>query len=196
MGTEVPRTPPRSASLKTSADTPVVVKQTSISTGNGFSLDTSRGAVMGDIGSTIPEVEWEFFQTNILPPLRHNIQVDEVHNQLAGDGSVVNNRWFEFPTDPSRCPDEENNVFAHLWIVIDSIQNAAERVYAPLAHQPRTLRYSSQPLLEVIPTYVKKKSKPDGHWVLWDAEGGLRWTQIAVPSEYKKAKGKTDLHDV
>ena len=83
---------------------------------------------MKGLGSAILEVDYDFFQRNILPPLHPSIDIGKVLTRLKVDGILVNGRWQQFPQDPWKyaagdVKDEraENKVFANLETLSRSI---------------------------------------------------------------------------
>ncbi|KAI0689291.1 hypothetical protein BC835DRAFT_1308428 [Cytidiella melzeri] len=107
-----------------SVNTPVARKLAPQYTRLDWTVHKSRTAVKDDLGPYIPELPYEFFKDNILPPLHRKANVKGTITRLKKAGVITNagdsSRWTAFPEDPHKQSDE-NKVFAKLATVVNAI---------------------------------------------------------------------------
>ncbi|KAI0085339.1 hypothetical protein BDY19DRAFT_996874 [Irpex rosettiformis] len=84
-----------------------------------YSVDSSRTAVVNDLPSEVPEVDFTFFQDYIFPPLNDKIQIQNVIRKLETQKVIVNGRWAAFPLHPweykSTTIDQSSGVLMPFW---------------------------------------------------------------------------------
>ncbi|KAI0093413.1 hypothetical protein BDY19DRAFT_1045616, partial [Irpex rosettiformis] len=202
MGTDTPLefpSTPKKAHTDNSNNAPHV-------SGANYSVEVSRDAVAGNLGSAIPEVDYEFFELHILPPLHSSIDINTVISGLEDDGIIVNGRWAAFPRDPWTYAaessefqhDKENEVFAPLTTIILEITSSKRTG----VHARRALDYESSPKSAPVCCFDKEYARPDGYFVFntpnqpaMRSNGRPYWRDLASPAEFKLRDMKEDLQD-
>jgi hypothetical protein len=162
--------------------------------GRQHKVDASRTAVAHDLGPFVYEVQYRFFQDNILPILPRRLKVLDVVKRLKTANVITNQgRWIHFPRDPHeyamKKDDEdklnENMVFANLVPLIKAIVEHA--------HCDRTasVTYESRPNSVPVCCFEDKLSRPDGYFLFnrravpKREDGRHYWRDIATPAEFK-----------
>ncbi|KAI0689963.1 hypothetical protein BC835DRAFT_217918 [Cytidiella melzeri] len=216
MGTNtvLPSTPTKAHSgsnphLGLSGHTPVVLKRGSRHYGWG-NVDQSRTDVTRDLGPSIHELPYQFFQDYILPPLHKDVDVPAVIRRLKNSGGITKaGRWKGFNQDPhkfsaksssrsDKTPQAENHVFAKLAPVIENIvQQSGCSEAEPI------VVYETLPNSNPICCFDDKRGKPDG-WLIFnrhvrfleDRRDRRRyWRDVATPAEFKLRDTRDDLQD-
>ncbi|KAI0691277.1 hypothetical protein BC835DRAFT_1547500 [Cytidiella melzeri] len=183
-----------------SGNTPVTRKLAPQYTGSDWTVHKSRTAVKDDLGPYIPELPYEFFKDNILPPLHRKANVKGTITRLKKAGVITNagnsSRWTAFPEDPHKQSDE-NKVFAKLASVVNAIFDNSG---CP-KKQERIVAYESLPDSIPLCCVDEKLGRPDGYLLfknrfLADREDGRRyWRDIATPAEFKLQDTRDTLQD-
>jgi hypothetical protein len=185
-------------------DTPPIFKNAPMFAGEKDNLSHARTAVLEDLGSSISQVPYEFFEANVLPPLHTSIRVGRVVDKLKKTGIIVRGRWKYFPQDPylyakssSDVHGTENEVFGRLVPLISDIIKSTE------SRRGRTqlVEYLSLPNNIPISSFNEKSGKPDGYFIFIDgrsssSQGRHYWRDIATPAEFKLQDTRNDLQNV
>ncbi|EED78588.1 predicted protein [Postia placenta Mad-698-R] len=185
--------PPGSTHLLTGGKTPVRTKATQSASYMEGNLAAARRAVMKELGTTIPQVSTEFFQTHLLPPLPAGVGIDQVVRELRKGDYIKGNRWAAFSKDPKNVRGKENVCFKSL----ERVAAAIEEVTFKVTGEEPLLKFVRNP--DGAPEYNSRtsKSRPDGCFIRKSGpKGKFRWMDIALSAEYKKvenAKTKDDL---
>ena len=156
---------------------------------------------MKGLGSAILEVDYEFFQRNILPPLHPSIDIGKILTRLKVDGILVNGRWQQFPQDPweyaaGDVKDErsaEDKVFANLETLARSIIERSG------ANAQKILTYKCLSDYAPVCSFETKTRKPDAFFVFDEdqrAPDNLHWCSIATPAEFKLQDRCEDVQSV
>ncbi|EED84040.1 predicted protein [Postia placenta Mad-698-R] len=168
-------------------ETPVRTKAVQSASYMEGNLDAARGAVMQDLGTTIPEVSTRFFQTHLLPPLPADINVKQVVNKLRkGKGKgIKGNRCAKFPKDPKNSTECEDGCFKSL----EDVATAIEAVTSAMTGKKQLLKFVQNPGDAPESSMRTSKSRPDGCFMLKSQhKRSLRWMDIALSAEYKKVE--------
>ncbi|KAI0700876.1 hypothetical protein BC835DRAFT_1411725 [Cytidiella melzeri] len=189
-----------------SGHTPVAFKHGSRHYGWGH-VEKSRTDVADDLGPSVHELPYQFFQDHILPPLHQNVDVQAVIRRLKKSGHITKaGRWKGFGDDPytasakssSDSPKLENDVFAKLVSVVKHIVDKSG-----CGDVKPIVVYESLPHSNPICCFDKKKGRPDG-WLIFnkhmrflkDRKDGRRyWRDVATPAEFKLRDTRDDLQD-
>lgn len=168
-----------------------------------YHIDASRTGLVSDIGSTVPQVPFEFFKANILPKLHHGIDTAKVVAALKEAGGIKDSRWAAFPKDPRDYKDnkkvEENEaaVFTAMGDVVAAIIR-----HSGVHDKVTTVEYASTPYCTPICDYVKKNSKPDAFMLFRtrlppdDGEQRVYWRDLCCIAEFKLGDTAKDMRDV
>ncbi|KAI0093394.1 hypothetical protein BDY19DRAFT_990038 [Irpex rosettiformis] len=183
---------------------PVALKAAPQLSGADFSVEVSRDDVTDNFGNAIPEVDYEFFKLNILPPLHPFIDIDTIISDLEDDEFIVNGRWAAFPRDPWTYAidssglqrKKENEVFAPLTTIIREITSSRRATVSAR----RALDYESSSDSVPVCCFDKKDAMPDGYFVFntpnqpaMRLDGRPYWRDLATPAEFKLRDRKEDL---
>ena len=182
-------------------ETPHTRKSTPQVSGDEFAMNATRDGVAADLGEAIPEVEYEFFERHLLPPLPSSIDINNVLARLETDQIIVDGRWQRFPIDPWKNAvgdannerSTENKVFAALVPLVDEI------VQRSRTNAAKTLTFKCLPDYTPPCCFEKKKGRPDGFFVFDEAEHSPDepyWCDIVTPAEFKLRDRRPDLQDV
>lgn len=151
---------------------------------------------MTDIGATIPEVPFKFFQENILPQLTADINVAKIVKSLEERGDIQGKRWKAFPNDPCDCKNEPLT-FNGLGDVLKAIIESAG-----LDESALVVEYLSKPSMTPLCDYVRKDHRPDAFMLVrqasnpWPTDAHPYWRDICCPAEFKLKNRAGDLTDV
>lgn len=188
-------------------------------------LESSRTALLRDLGPYLNELTFEFFREHILPRIPKSLCSRIILDKLKRCESIVNGRWKAFPKDPFtystklRSSDDDGNdaveklrekeVFAQLVAIIDAIK---ECVYDGLRKKPKTSEkkpatttdYESKPDSPPVCCFDEKAAlaRPDAYFVFngrFRGDGkdrGRFWRDIATVAEFKLNDTRATLQDV
>ncbi len=175
-------------------------------------LESSRTAILRDLGFCIHQLSLEFFMKHILPRIPDSICLLKVLEKLRQRKVIVKGRWKAFPHDPfmhAKKPGspqseaekrKENEVFAELATIISAIQACVDSLKR--GKVPTTTEYESKPDSTPVCCFDQKEGRPDGYFVyrqrfLCDREDGRRlWRDIATTAEFKLCDTRETLADV
>ncbi|KAI6107333.1 hypothetical protein EV401DRAFT_1892135 [Pisolithus croceorrhizus] len=190
-------------------DTAPRLKQTSAEEYRSGELTLGRLAVLRDLGE-FPSVSLEYFKFAALPPLRQQIDVNQIKESLQRDATVwsnVSKRWAEFETVPKKSGKHEDETSKPLSKVFDAIVGEASKT----SSTPAKLRFASRPT-EAQKSWRTNSTRPDAYLLLVDTKSvnvpedkevhtsnelSDSWDNVAVSFEFKKGtQGKTGCKDV
>jgi hypothetical protein len=212
MGTNIPSptTPDKAHSssdirvAQPSGGTPVHRKISADYHGSQYKVESSRTAVLHDIGPGVPEVAFQYFCDHLLPRLHSDVDIKTVINNLQQSGDITNDgRWKAFPKDPytyaknsSDLRATENKVFGNLTSVIKAIEK-----HSGVPKKLCTTQYESLPHMTPIGCFDKKDGKPDGFCLerrQHDLPSRRRyyWRDITAAAEFKLLNTQDALQDV
>ncbi|GJE97364.1 hypothetical protein PsYK624_135800 [Phanerochaete sordida] len=168
-----------------------------------LATDANRGGMLADLQEHVPQVEWDYFENALLPPLRlkTGVTIEGIIKKLRANSAVVpvhgRDCWSAFAQGPpasfSRAHDEDG-----VFEVISDIITAVTRAYD---HKTKmTVQYRSRPKNVPRSEARTNKSKPDGYFMDNLEPGALkefphRWCNIIVPSEYKLKDTAKDVNE-
>ncbi|KAI0916700.1 hypothetical protein AcV5_003114 [Taiwanofungus camphoratus] len=172
-------------------DTPPLVKYTSTSSYATGSLMNGRRAVLADLGESIPEVPFQFFLVNILPPLRGGINIGNVVEKLQRRKIITRDGlWKSLPSRPALSPSFENATFKSLEEISKSICDAAQ-----IRGTKKTIYFENNPNITPESKMRDSTSRPDGYFILHDRLNGVHWMDFALCAEYKKRNTPKNVDD-
>ncbi|OSX62315.1 hypothetical protein POSPLADRAFT_1143236 [Postia placenta MAD-698-R-SB12] len=172
------------------SDTPPRAHQTMSAPYNWGKLDEARQALIDEFNNVVPELPLSFFFDNIFPQVPSSIDIDDVVQTLQDNDTIRNGRWSAFQKDPNRNGDEEDMVFAPLESLAAAVAEAVK--VSGIQHR---FTYLCRPRRKPASTTKLTHTRPDGYFVL-DHKGTLRWSDIALCAEFKKADTTGDRDDV
>ncbi|KAI6111282.1 hypothetical protein F5141DRAFT_1113645 [Pisolithus sp. B1] len=169
-------------------------------------LKLGRSAVLRDLGE-IPSVSLEYFKSAALPPLRQQIDINQIKESLQRDATVWSRdsqRWAKFKTDPKKLGESEDETFKPLLQVFEAVIHEASKT----ASTPTKLRFASRPS-EVPISEWTNSTRLDAYLLLVDkksvdipedkAHTGKKlpdsWDDITISFEYKKGNRDADRKD-
>ncbi|EED78584.1 predicted protein [Postia placenta Mad-698-R] len=174
-------------------ETPVRTKATQSASYMEGNLAAARRAVMKELGTTIPQVSTEFFQTNLLPPLPVGVNINQLVNNLRARKYIKGKRWAAFRKDPKNARGKENVCFKSL----ETVAAAIEKVAAKMAGEEPLLKFVQNPDGAPRSKTRTSKSRPDGFFIRNSGpKGRVRWMDIALSAEYKKVENVTTKDDL
>jgi hypothetical protein len=166
-------------------------RQTEFST----SLEVSRGAVLADAGTSIPEVAIGRFFDLVLPqpPQLLSEKLDDIFQQLSSS-EYDQGRWKAFPNDPSSTSNE-GEVFKGLIAIAEAIERTVRNIDS--TSRPAVV-LSNNPDNVPESLWRNNTSRPDGYFILRNRQCPQRphWMDIALASEYKRQDSVRALNDV
>lgn len=174
------------------SDSPVKGRLSSASEYRSGFADAQRNAILQDLGQTVPRGSLEYFQS-IMPPLRHEFDVDLIVESLIDSGDLVESRgglyvWREFRHIKKAREDTMYN--QPLKNIFEAIIDAAKKTSSTSAKPTVCLINDGNK----IPWSMRQGStRPDGYLVLEDSEESMEdkllWYNIAVAFEFKTSTG-------
>ncbi|KAF9806331.1 hypothetical protein IEO21_08711 [Rhodonia placenta] len=174
------------------SETPVRTKATQSPSYMEGNLAAARRAVMKELGTTIPQVSTEFFQTHLLPPLPVGVNINQLVNNLRARKYIKGKRWAAFRKDPKDARGKENVCFRSLKRVADAIEEVAVKM---TGEEPQ-FAFVQNPNSAPESSTRTSKSRPDGCFIRKSGpKGRFRWMDIAVSAEYKKMENTTTRDD-
>ncbi len=183
---ELPNTPKKGSSRNNSSIS---------SFGADYSVQVSCTAVINDLPTTIPCVEYQRLKV-LLPSFGDQGQVPEIIEALKEAEVIVDGRWAEFPTDPWKCR-KENTVFSKLFFVIDKIVTHAQ---PKIQGREPISSYVNRPHAIPVTSDKAHKKEPDGYFLFLDHTSRTDerhfWRDAVTPAEFKRKDTHTDLQDV
>lgn len=204
----------------TVTDTPAKMKSTLTARAFTNGLEEGRKAVMLDLGHAIPAVSVKYFQTALLPPIRRDLNVNNIITRLRHAGYLnKKKRWIEFfKKEPSKALPLENNVFEDFERIADVVLEAAgTAITSWAAAHPNEVQQDARPTtkFQCNPNDTPESksrdntSKPDSFAVLNPCapfsqpitlstpnHPGVLWDDIVAPGEFKKKTTVADINDV
>ncbi|KAI6110909.1 hypothetical protein EDD16DRAFT_1522009 [Pisolithus croceorrhizus] len=169
--------------------------------------ETVAGVLLWDFGEVL-SVSLGYFKSAALPPLRQQINVNQIKESLQRDATVWSRdsrRWAKFKTDPKKSGQSEDETFEPLSEVFDAVVGEASKT----AGTPAKLRFASRPSEAPISERTNS-TRPDAYLLLVDKknvdipEGKMAhtskkspdsWDDIVVSFEFKKGNTDTDRKD-
>lgn len=147
-------------------DTPIRPKISHTPHSQRAATALARDDVAFDLGP-IPLVSWEDFVGHVLPPLPEVLGlVDGIVLELESKGELLDNRWRQFPVNPSQVKPDENIVFAPFTQIWDNTIGCAEMMLAsPSTVTPRQTSAVTKIVLkptESNATEMRNDAQPDG----------------------------------
>ncbi|KAI0342412.1 hypothetical protein BDW22DRAFT_1357756 [Trametopsis cervina] len=181
-------------------------------------LDSARDAVMTDAGSRIPQVPFDYFRHNLLPPLHPTLDVGRIIEELRKNGTIkdivhgdtTESRWASFPVDPADSKASENKTFAPFADIADAVAKAAFDTQVKKKKERKGKKTKTFPLTQRT-TFVcnpnrtppstnrSNSSMPDGYALLTKPLVPRRdithWDNIVIAGEKKKHSTSKDIND-
>ncbi|KAI5984940.1 hypothetical protein EDD15DRAFT_2374621 [Pisolithus albus] len=157
-------------------------------------------AVLRDLGH-IPSVSLDYFESHVLPPLPHGVDVTKIKESLR-DAAIWcegSQQWAVFETNPKKSRKSEHDAFKPLSRVFDAVVHEARQT---IGNRETTLKYGSRPAKS--PTSERSNStRPDAFLLLREKKSiddktdtsNDSWNDIAVSFEFKKGTGEEDRED-
>ena len=187
MAEPIPSTPQRKPAATSAPNTgPSPVKPGPASVPTDVSLAQQKQVMLDDLQEKVPQVDWEFFEDNILPPLPHKIDVDSVVTKLVKKQAVTmvegEYRWTQFALgSPKDYNGHEDAIFANMSKIVSAIKGVASSAKAKRLFKckPRTTPVSGT---------RDNNTRPDAYYLRNDAavkDPIPRWTNIIIPAEFK-----------
>ncbi|KDQ61422.1 hypothetical protein JAAARDRAFT_54793 [Jaapia argillacea MUCL 33604] len=169
-------------------ETPTIVKH---AIGGAYrsgipSLD--RSAILADLGSSVPELSFQYFADHILPP--SHVDASSV-KKLIAEKHIIGGRWSAFPFNPATIIGTEQAVFKRLENVVQAIVSCCD------GGQRAGFQYVDNP--DRVP-YLERTNltRPDAYFELDPIASTVRsgsssesrlsaWYNIGVAGECKTA---------
>lgn len=174
---------------------------------------------MTDAGSRIPQVPFDYFRHNLLPPLHPTLDVGRIIEELRKNGTIkdivhgdaTESRWASFPVDPADSKASENKTFAPFADIANAVAKAAfdtqvKKKKERKGKKPKTFPLTQRTTFVCNPnrtppsTNRSNSSMPDGYALLTKPLVPRRdithWDNIAIAGEKKKHSTSKDINDV
>lgn len=154
------------------------------------SAPISRTTVAYRLPDAIPEVDYESFQAQLLPPVDSegdaNVLVHNIVRTLTEEHVIIDGRWAAFPIDPWLCTDEEDVVFSPLAFVVKKIVS-----HSQIDHREPILEYTTQD---------REGCRPSAYFTsvhgTTPCDGRHHWRDVFTPVVFKRKDRRNDLQNV
>lgn len=169
-------------------------------------LKAARATAVKDTGEVIRQVSLEYFQTNLLPPLRKEIKLGAVLKSLKASKAITNNRWTVFPVDPVYSAERENPTFLPFEELATHVATAAKGMLPSKVQELEHVIFRCNP--DATPTLSLRNntSKPDCYGLhtkhprnkilRGKPRTKVHWETIAITGENKLCERPDDITDV
>ena len=155
---------PGSAQQILAKNTPRKKESTSRPTVTARHFELSRRDLMYTLPEEIPELEVEWFLTNLLPPLK-SAQLSAIVNALQP--VIPEGRWRWYPSNPKSMAGVEDAVYKHMEDISNVIIGAAEKIL----EKPLTSRFHCRPRHTEKSESQNGNYKNDGNQLLLERTG-------------------------
>ena len=190
-------TPPRTTPSSIAPDTVPRSRHTGTPSYRTGDLLCGRVAVLKDLGP-IPIVPLKYFNSAALPPLRNDIDVQNIERALQASGQITLGQWREYQSNPSNGSANEEDYYKHLCSIFTAVTKQAKKGTGTGTTVDFIQKPNSAPMSERA-----NSSRPDGYMLLKNkksVKSGTNsrdfWDDVAVSFEFKKYGKDKDKQDV
>ncbi|EKM53991.1 uncharacterized protein PHACADRAFT_196429 [Phanerochaete carnosa HHB-10118-sp] len=184
-----PRTPKRSLPIPTMPDIgpSPIQKKGCTSAPTDLATEGQKHLMLDDLQETVPQVDWAFFEDNILPPLPTSVNLDDIVTNLVEKQAVAHMHgqmvWAKFELgSPKLYQGGEDAIFRRMVSVVAAVKDATGDT-----KKARRL-FRCNPNATPTSETRDNNTRPDGYYVRNDVAAKdriPRWSNIIVPAEFK-----------
>ena len=157
-------------------------------------------ALANYFGNSIPEVPFEWFKNNILPPLPRGLNLTRLMQKLKKDRYIIKNRWSAFLQNPRTSKKVEDVVYAPFANIATVVGQTAATL---LPGVKQVVAFECNPHVVPISNLRENRSRPDGYGVYkghvnYQSRDNheIFWEFIVAPGEIKRNDSDVEIHDV